>query len=271
MLIRRASIPIAMCLATALATGCATVALPTSPAELSDGRPDYVIGYLQPAMPPDGLALLPPPPAVGSAAFAADEDAYRATRKLRDSPRWVLAAKDADLSFPNAAETFSCALGMSVSEQATPHLNILLLRSLADASRTSQGPKKHYKRRRPFAFFGDASCTPLEKTSDDSFPSSHATIGWAWALVLAEIAPDRADDILVRGLAFGQSRVICGMHWQSDVEAGRVIGAALVSRLHANPVFAAQLTAARREIESARGTSAKSPPDCAAEAQALAR
>ncbi|TSA17297.1 MAG: phosphatase PAP2 family protein [Betaproteobacteria bacterium] len=260
-----------MVVAAALATGCATVTLPTSPAELSDGRRGYVSGYLQPTPPPDGVALLPPPPAAGSAAFAADAEAYRATRKLRGSPRWLLAAKDADLSFPNAAETFSCALGMPVSEQATPHLNILLLRSLADASRTSQGPKKHYKRRRPFAFFGDASCTPLEKSSDDSFPSSHATIGWAWALVLAEIAPDRADDILVRGLAFGQSRVICGMHWQSDVEAGRLLGAALVSRLHANPVFSAQLAAARREIESARSAGAKSPQDCTAEAQVLGR
>jgi len=76
--------------------------------------------------------------------------------------------------------------------------------------------------------------------------------------------------VLARGLAFGHSRVVCGVHWQSDVEAGRVIGASVVSRLHADPVFAAQLAGARAEIAAARAAGSKSPLDCAADAQALA-
>jgi len=259
-----------MALAAALATGCASVAPPTSPAELSQGRPGYVMGYLQPEALPDSLALLPPPPAAGSAAFAADEDAYRSTRKLRDAPRWALAAKDADLTFPNAAETFSCVLAMPVSEEATPHLNMLLRRLRTDASRVNDKPKEFYKRRRPFNAYGEPSCTPRVHLKDDSYPSGHSSIGWAWALALAEIAPDRANAILARGLAFGQSRVVCGVHWKSDVEAGRVVGASVVSRLHADPVFTAQLAAARKEIERARAAGLKSPLDCAAEAEALA-
>ena len=57
----------------------------------------------------------------------------------------------------------------------------------------------------------------------------------------------------------------------SDVEAGRVVGASVVSRLHANPVFAAQMAGARKEIEYARAAGLKSARDCASEAQALAR
>jgi acid phosphatase (class A) len=259
-----------MALAVALATGCATVAAPTSPADLPQGRPGYVVGYLQPAELPDSLALLPPPPTASSVAFAADEDAYHATRKLRDTPRWVLAAKDADLGFPKAAETFSCTLAMPISEEATPHVNMLIRRVRADASRANDKAKDSYKRRRPFAVYGDQNCTPREQLKDDSYPSGHSSIGWAWALVLAEIAPDRGDAILARGLAFGQSRIVCGVHWKSDVEAGRIVGASVVSRLHANPVFAAQLAAARKEIEGARAAGLKSPLDCAVEAQALA-
>ena len=256
--------------AAALATGCATLVAPTNPAELSQGRPGYVAGYLQPAQLPDSQALLPPPPAPGSAAFAADEDAYRSSRKLRDTPRWALAAKDADLNFPKAAETFSCALAMAVSEQATPHLNMLLRRVRADASRANDKAKDHFKRQRPYLAYGDASCTPRERHKDDAYPSGHSSIGWAWALVLAEIAPDRVNAVLARGLAYGQSRVVCGVHWTSDVEAGRVVGASVVSRLHADPVFSAQLAAARKEIEGVRAAGLKSPLDCAAEAQALA-
>jgi acid phosphatase (class A) len=261
----------ALGLAAALAAGCATVVAPTSPAELSQGRPGYVIGYLAPAQLPDTLALLPPPPAAWSSALAADEDAYRSTRKLRDTPRWAQAAKDADLTFPNATATFSCALAMPISEAATPHLNMLLRRVRADASRANDKPKDFYQRKRPYLAHGDASCTPHEKHRDDSYPSGHASIGWAWALALAEIAPERAHAVLARGFAFGQSRVVCGVHWASDVEAGRVVGASTLSRLHADPVFAAQLSAARREIEAAHAAGLKSPLDCAAEAQVLGK
>lgn len=270
MSVKSAIIGLLIAIAAALATGCATPVPPTSPAELPQGRPGYVVGYLDPAELPDSQALLAPPPAAGSAAFAADEEAYRSTRGLRDTPRWALAAKDADLGFPQAAETFSCALAMPVSEQATPHLYMLLRRVRADASRANDKAKTYYKRQRPFALHGDTNCTPREQLKDDSYPSGHSSIGWAWALALAEIAPDRANPILARGLAFGQSRVVCGVHWKSDVEAGRVVGASVVSRLHAAPVFAAQLAAARKEIEGARAAGLNSPLDCAAQAQALA-
>lgn len=253
-----------------LAAGCTTVVAPTSPEALPQVRPDYVIGYLETAELPDSQALLPSPPAAGSSAFAADEDLYRTTRKLRDTPRWAQATQDAELNFPRAADTFSCALDMPISAEVTPHLNMLLRRVRADASRATDKAKEHYKRRRPFAQLGDTNCTPKEKFRDDSYPSGHASIGWAWALVLAEIAPDRMNAILQRGFTYGQSRLVCGVHWKSDVEAGRLVGASTVSRLHANPVFAAQLAGARKEIAAARAAGAKSSLNCAAEAQALA-
>jgi len=263
----RAAVPLAF---AALLAGCVTVVAPTSPAELPQVRPGYVPGYLQPTALPDSKALLPPPPAAASAAFLADEDAYRSTRKLRDTPRWALAATDADLGFPHAADTFSCALDLPVSEAGTPHLNMLLRRVRADASRANDMAKDYYKRQRPYLAHGDASCTPQEKLKNDSYPSGHSSIGWAWALALAEIAPERADAILARGLAYGRSRVICGVHWQSDIEAGRVVGASVVSRLHADPVFTVQMAAARKEIQGARAAGLKSPLDCAAETRALA-
>jgi acid phosphatase (class A) len=270
MFIESARIPRPILFAALLAAGCATVAPP--PTELPEVRPGYVAGYLQPAELPDGVALLPPPPAAGSAAVAADEEAYRATRRLKDTPRWTLAAKDAELRFPQATEVFSCAIGMAISAEKTPHLNMLLRRVRMDSSRANDKPKEHYKRPRPFMVTKEASCTPKgdPKAKPDSYPSGHASIGWAWALTLAEVAPDRADAILARGLAYGQSRVICGVHYRSDVEAGRVIGAATVSRLHANPVFQAQVAEARMEVEAARAAGGKSPLDCAAEARALA-
>jgi acid phosphatase (class A) len=255
-------------LSLALMAGCA----PLPPTELPEVRPGYVAGYLQPNELPDSRALLPPPPAPGSAAMAADLEVYRATRALQDTPRWAQAAKDAELLFPKATEHFSCALDIPISVEATPHLNMLLRRVRMDSSRATDKAKDYYKRKRPFMETGDEICTPKEKArfKPDSYPSGHSSIGWAWALVLTEAAPDRTNVILARGLAFGQSRAVCGVHWKSDVEAGRIIAAGTVARLHSNPVFTAQLAEARKEIAAARAAGSRSRLDCAAEASALA-
>jgi len=118
------------------------------------------------------------------------------------------------------------------------------------------------------------TCSPdYEKSmmKDGSYPSGHSAAGWAWALILSEIFPGRANAILARGRAFGQSRVICNVHWQSDVVEGRSIGAATVARLHADPLFRSDLDAARTELEAARSKGLKSVRDCKAEAEALTR
>lgn len=249
---------------------CTTPLPPTSPEGLSGGRTGYVIGYLAPSELPNSAAFLAPPPASGSAAYAGDAEIYRATRHLRDTSRWRLAQLDADLTFPNAAKVFSCALGMPIAEASSPHLYMLIRRVRADASRANDKGKDLYMRRRPYIAYADTSCTPHEKHKDDSYPSGHTSVGWAWALVLAEIAPDRANAIFARGLAFGESRIVCGVHWKSDVDAGRIVGAATVSRLHANPVFAAQLALARQEIAAARLSGTTAGSDCVTESQALA-
>src|SRR3546814_9369407 len=58
-------------------------------------------GYLARDQLPDSLALLPPPPEPGSAAFARDEEASRETTVPPESERWKPAASDADLHPPH--------------------------------------------------------------------------------------------------------------------------------------------------------------------------
>jgi len=274
------STTLAATLAAALLAGACTTAprvtAPISPAEVGEVRPGsgYLNGYLKREDMPDSLALLPPPPAAGSSVLAADGDAFRALTALRNGPRGALAVKDANLKFPQAASTFSCALGINISEQGTPNLNMLLRRTLTDAGGATYKAKDKYQRPRPFMAFNAPICTPAEEAhlrKDGSYPSGHAALGWAWALVLTELAPERADALLQRGRAFGQSRGVCGVHWKSDIENGRVIGSAAVSRLHDNAVFKAQMAAAKEEIAKARAQGQVPPAaDCAAEAAAIA-
>lgn len=254
--------------------GCAGIKTTTPiPATVPEVRPGLLQGYLQLSEAPNSYTLLPAPPAVDSAAFGADQEAFHTTRTLINTPRWQLAARDANLHFPEAPEAFSCALNAPITKEAMPNLYTLMHRTLTDAGYATYAAKNKYNRPRPFMVNKQTSCTPNEETKlakDGSYPSGHTSIGWAWALILAEVAPDRADAILSRGYTFGQSRVICGVHWQSDVHAGRVIAAAVVAKLHADPVFRAQLEEAKKELKNARARDFKPLRDCRAENEALA-
>ncbi len=267
----------------ALLAGCASGPL-TSPAPavlpspmpaaappVPELRPGVPAGYLGKAL-PDSLALLPAPPARGTPAFARDQAVSRASQKLKAGPRYALASRDADLRFPHAASTFACALGVPISQQDSPRLYLLLQRSMVDAGLATYAAKDHYNRVRPFVFYKEKTCFPPDEAAlrtDGSYPSGHTAIGWAWALLLSELSPARADAVLARGRAFGENRLICNAHWQSDVLQGRAVAAGAVAVLHANPQFSADMAAARAEIDALRGNGVEAQ-DCAAEATALA-
>ncbi|WP_369935483.1 acid phosphatase [Xanthomonas tesorieronis] len=260
-------------LALALAA-CSTspARAPTAAQAMAEAEPGKAIGYLAPAAVPASLQLLPAPPAEDSPGQALDQAVNHEALALRGSARWHQAARDADLSFPSGAGQFACALGVAIDAQRTPHLYTLLERSRIDASAATKAAKNHYRRPRPFMLNQQPVCTPDDEDGlrhSGSYPSGHSAIGWAWALILSEIAPDRADALIARGRNYGESRLVCNVHWQSDVLAGRFMGAATVARLHADPAFQADLAAAHEEIVRAQAQGAKPGEDCAAQTQTL--
>lgn len=230
-------------------------------------------GYLDPKALPDSLALIPPPPQPGSEAFAHDQEVARSTFGLRDTPRYALAASDFDLRLSKLADDFSCALDAQITQASAPYLSTLLRRSFSDLALSTYKAKDYYRRKRPFQVDQGPMGVPdyraqLEK--DPSYPSGHTAIGWGFALILSELAPDRADAVLARGRAYGESRMVVNHHWYSDVVWGRVVGAATVARLHADPTFRADMDAARDELAAVRAGGGPPKGDCAREAEAMA-
>jgi acid phosphatase (class A) len=257
-----------------IAAGCASLDRRSEPAAVPEIRPGILAGYLPREALPNSLTLIPAPPALGSAALTLDEDVSRKSLDVRGTPRWKQATEDADLMFPQAAGTFSCALNAPITEQDTPHLYMLMRRSLADAGLSTYTAKDHYVRTRPFVLNQQPTCTPDEEKllmKDGSYPSGHSAIGWAWALILSEVAPEQTDALLARGLAFGHSRMICNVHWQSDVIEGRIVGAGAVARLHGDPTFRAEVEAAKAELAAVRAKGLKPQRDCTVESAALAQ
>ena len=208
-------------------------------------------GYLSKEEIPNSLKLVPPPPEEGSAAYKLDQAVAAKYVALEDELRKAQATKDAMLAFPEAADAFNIVLDVKISEETTPHLYMILRRTLADAGLSTYAAKNHYQRKRPFMLNETAICTPDDEAAlrkDGSYPSGHTAIGWAWALILAEVFPEQADVILERGKQFGISRNVCNVHWHSDVVYGRMMGTAAVAMLHSNYDFMIDLEAAKTEI-----------------------
>ncbi|WP_019906306.1 phosphatase PAP2 family protein [Methylobacterium sp. 77] len=229
--------------------------------------------YLSDATAPDTVAILPPPPRGQSAAETADKTAFSATRALKGSPRWELATADVADGPSAILDDFACVLGRKIDQSRSPALMTLLERTRLDISRATRSLKEHYRRLRPFVGNEAEICVARTRELGDaySFPSSHATQGWAYASILAALVPEKATQFFVRGKAYGENRIVCGVHWASDVEAGRTTASVVVSSLQGDAGYRADFDRAR--VELAKNLSQEgSPPDqaiCARETSAL--
>lgn len=237
----------------------APMAAPTAPSYLG-------------AAAPDTYKILPPAPVAGTTRYEADRTVYLQTRSLKDTPRWALAQNDVDQA--GILKDLSCAIGVDLNASNAPKTVAMIVRVGHDVSEATNHPKDIYKRQRPFLIDKGPTCVEqteaLAKSPD--YPSGHNTWGWTVGLIMAELAPDRATEILARARAFGEGRLVCGVHNLSAVEAGRLNGSIVVAGLHGSPEFRRDLEAVRKEVAAARKAGpAPDPAACAREAAIVAQ
>lgn len=205
---------------------------------------------------PNAVHFLPPPPDTASAAFQYDRAQYRWGKEQRKDPvRLAIAVGDAVWSVDNICKIYSGVLGIDISQENTPAIYRMLTLGLLTTDQAGKLPKNHYMRTRPYVFFNEPTIYPSDEKwlrNNGSYPSGHTILGWSAALLLTEVAPDKADTILARGYMYGQSRVIAGYHWQSDVDAARLVASAAVARLHADKRFIKLMKKARKEYKKMR-------------------
>jgi acid phosphatase (class A) len=227
--------------------------LEREPAPTGEPRPQP---YLAAADAVDYRTVLAPPPAVGSIEDDADRHSVEAWQKA-SAARRELATLDEQLVYPRFDEAF----GRPIDRNSSPILVNLLNRAMRDVGATAFPAKDHYHRPRPYQRIQlQHACgkepppkAEANPTRGTSYPSGHSSAGWAVAMILARVAPDRAEAVMARATEYAESRIVCGRHFPSDVEAGHTIAAAVIARLDASPEFQKDVAAARAEL-SKRGT-----------------
>ena len=200
---------------------------------------------------PDLIKCLPAPPAFDSPEFANDMMRFAWGKQQRlDTERAEIAKRDAVWSYEALLAEFNVPFGLEISREGTPEIWKLMETSLTTTDAMRVAPKAYYHRQRPFERFEDKMLTDEEDDlrGEGSYPSGHTMRGWTAALLLAEVNPAAADTIFARGWMYGESRVIVGAHWQSDVDASRVAASISYAALHGSPQFREQMAKAQYEF-----------------------
>jgi len=201
---------------------------------------------------PDLIQCLPAPPAKDSPAFQYDKQRYKWGKQQRkNAARADMAKRDAVWTDEALMAELSVPFGMEISAQETPAIWNVVVRGYRTVNQMRVAPKAHYQRIRPFVYFKEPTLTGEDDAlrGEGSYPSGHTMRATAAALILAQINPEAANAIYARAWEAGESRVIAGAHWQSDVDATRVGAAFGVSVLQTSPEFQADLAAAREEFQ----------------------
>ncbi|MDR1447352.1 MAG: phosphatase PAP2 family protein [Candidatus Ancillula sp.] len=238
----------------------------TSCQRSEESKPDNTGGgYLTDGQVIDSVELLNAAPKDGSAAKELDLEVVKKMKNLEGSSRWIQAAADANdvtkktegREEPGACEQFNCQIGININEKNTPTLVKLLTKVDVDGGKVSETAKKKYMLPRPFVTTDYKEvCSPHTQESlskNGAYPSGHTTAGWLWGLTLAKVDPENASRIMERARQYGESRLVCNVHWLTDVQGGRDLASAVFADLQQSKDFQADVEKAAQEVKETRG------------------
>ena len=144
-------------------------------------------------------------------------------------------------------------IGTGFTAQALPLTAALSERVKHDEGVNTAPAKKGFARVRPYNL--DKTLHPVckTKTKDDSYPSGHTTVGYLQALTLIDILPEQRDAVLARADDYANNRLVCGVHYPTDLAASKVLAYTIHALMTANPHYQQEVAAARLEVRRALG------------------
>jgi acid phosphatase (class A) len=194
------------------------------------------------------VASFDPPPRPGSPDTRRELDRLLEMQRIRSDAEVAAARADRKTE----VSRFYPAMGLDADAQLSlPRVSRLAQRVEDDVRPYVRAAKKHFRRLRPAEI--ESRLTPCigNVKEDLSYPSGHATYGYVMAYMLADLVPEWRTPLESRADEFATQRMVCGVHFRSDIEAGQRGARWLIERLHASARYRADAQAAAAELRAA--------------------
>lgn len=200
----------------------------------------------------DMSLILPLPPSQDSETVKAELAELHKLEQTRTSEQ-VAAAKADDQE--EDIFVFRTVLGDNFRPEELPLTAALSAHVHGDEPVASSSMKALFKRPRPYQF--DSTLHPVCKTTTEpnSYPSGHTLSGYLEAFTLAQMVPEKRREILERADDYAHNRLVCGVHYPSDIAASRNAAYAVFGYMLGTPRFQMELAAARAETRKHLGLS----------------
>ncbi len=210
-----------------------------------------------PIPPPDPLVkLLSPPPCDSCAQTKVELDELQTLQRNRSEAQVKHALADYEISLKQFIEGAGIEFDVAALAKCQPIFDRLSERTKSAA----QHAKNTFCRTRPYNL-PNSGLKPLESGKySPSYPSGHTTYGTAVGAVLAHMVPEKRDAFYARSADYGHSRMIAGVHYRSDVEAGKLLGMEVAAEEFADGnAFKTMLPEATKCVRGALGLAAALP------------
>jgi acid phosphatase (class A) len=152
-----------------------------------------------------------------------------------------------------SVELFASTLGPKFDLAKLPATAKLIAVVDNEQSVVANIAKAYFKRNRPWAIDPTLVACDYKPGAAPltSYPSGHATLSYSTGLILARLMPEKAQAILGRAQEYAYSRVVCGAHYPSDIEASHVLATEMDMMMMDNTAFRAEFDAAKTELRAA--------------------
>lgn len=196
----------------------------------------------------DLTTLLKPPPTNDSAQTKAELGEVLTLQVTRSPDMEAYAQADA----VEDVWRFANVMGPAFKAEQLPVFSAFFDRIVATEGAVVDPAKDSWKRPRPHQL--SPLVKPVVKISNSgAYPSGHTTVGTLMGIVLSNMVPEKRAAIMDRAWFYGENRIIGGIHYRSDIEAGRIAGSVIAARIMEQPEFQAEFTAAKAELRKVLG------------------
>lgn len=199
----------------------------------------------------DAAGLLPPPPPEGSPRAAAELAELAELRAIEAGVSEGARAQARSDDAVKDGSIFAEAIGPEFDLTRLPATARLLDLVRNEEKGAADRAKALFRRKRPWIVDPKLKSCSTDDEALSSYPSGHATMGYAMGVVLAHLIPARAQPILQRSARYAEARLICEVHFRSDIVASQALGTAVAVEMLRSPTLQPTLTAAAAELRAA--------------------